>query len=154
MKTKKLTLLSMTNAICTEAAMAGNIFAGQDIQSTVCTLTHQAVYEHLRIAKRAGNGQKRHYKDYTKDLLKHFNIDPSQTSGTPQFNLSIHLYHSDRTNTLHQAAGEEREILPNDKMQLCPLLEFVISEVLSLFRLVPYMFREAVNAIIDNIYIR
>ncbi|XP_035260113.1 uncharacterized protein LOC118220353 [Anguilla anguilla] len=66
-------ILSMTNSICMEAAVAKKHLRW--IGHTICMPDHRLPHQALYTAKRAAGGQKRRYKDYTKDLLKHCNIN-------------------------------------------------------------------------------
>lgn len=71
-------ILSTTGTISMEAALANRHlrWVGHTIRMPGYRLPHQVLYGQLPASKRAPGGQKRRYKDYTKDLLRHCNINP------------------------------------------------------------------------------
>lgn len=79
-------ILQSTNSICMEAAVAKKHlrWIGHTIRMPDHRLPRQVLYGQLQGAKRAAGGQKKRYKDYTKGLLKHSNINPMQLEALAQ----------------------------------------------------------------------
>ncbi|XP_061574023.1 uncharacterized protein LOC133440720 [Cololabis saira] len=73
-------ILKSTNSSCMEAAVAKRHlrWIGHTIRLPEHRLPRQVLYGQLQDAKRAAGGQKKRYKDYTKDLLKRIAISPTQ----------------------------------------------------------------------------
>ena len=73
-------ILEKTSSSCMEAAVAKRHlrWIGHTIRLPEDRLPRQVLYGQLHDAKRAAGGQKRRYKDYTKDLLKRTAINPTQ----------------------------------------------------------------------------
>lgn len=69
-------ILSNTDSICMEAAVARKHlrWIGHTIRMPEHRLPRQVLYSQLVGAKRSAGGQKRRFKDYTRDLLKRANI--------------------------------------------------------------------------------
>ncbi len=73
-------ILRNTDSICMEAAVAKKHlrWLGHTIRMPEHRLPRQVLYSQLMGAKRSAGGQKQHFKDYTRDLLKRANIPLTQ----------------------------------------------------------------------------
>ena len=73
-------IYNSTDSICMEAAVAKRHlrWLGHTIRMPDHRLPRQVLYGQLSNAKRAAGGQKRRFKDYTRDLLKRCNILSTQ----------------------------------------------------------------------------
>ncbi|KAM3622689.1 uncharacterized protein V6R79_002038 [Siganus canaliculatus] len=94
-------ILEKTNSSCKEAAEARRHlrWIGHTIRLPEHRLPRHVLYGQLHDAKRAAGGQKRNYKDYTKDLLKRTAINPTQLeTGIRSPSLARHLCQNTFTN--------------------------------------------------------